>query len=94
MLLGRVGDTPLIGCGFYAGEYGGIVVTGIGEEIIKRMVSMRVYKLVEDGYTLEEACKIIMKSFPDNVPVGIIAITKYSYSIVSNTVMANYAIIK
>ncbi len=94
MLLGRVGDTPLVGCGFYAGEYGAIAATGIGEEIIKRMVSVRIYELIKDGYILEEACKIIMKSFPENVPIGIIALTKDSYSIMSNTLMANYAIIK
>jgi L-asparaginase / beta-aspartyl-peptidase len=37
MMIGRVGDTPMIGCGFYAGEYGAVAVTGRGEEIIRRM---------------------------------------------------------
>src|SRR6185295_9463188 len=33
MLRGRVGDSPLMGCGVYAGPYGAGAATGVGEEI-------------------------------------------------------------
>lgn len=94
MLLGRVGDTPMVGCGFYAGELGAIAVTGIGEEIIKRMVALRIYELIENGYKVDEALKEMIESFPDDIPVGIIGITKDGYSVLSNTVISNYAIFK
>jgi beta-aspartyl-peptidase (threonine type) len=35
MLPGRVGDTPLIGCGVYADKAGGASMTGIGESIVR-----------------------------------------------------------
>jgi beta-aspartyl-peptidase (threonine type) len=37
---GRVGDTPLIGCGFYADNtIGGAVCTGVGEHIMKTLLA-------------------------------------------------------
>jgi beta-aspartyl-peptidase (threonine type) len=43
MLPGRVGDTPLIGCGVYADNDGGAVsMTGIGESIIRLAVAKEI----------------------------------------------------
>lgn len=39
---GRVGDSPLVGSGFYANDSFGAVSTGIGEEIMKTLLSFRV----------------------------------------------------
>lgn len=39
MLDGRVGDTPVIGAGLYAAEKGAVSSTGIGEEIVKVVLS-------------------------------------------------------
>jgi L-asparaginase / beta-aspartyl-peptidase len=41
MLVGRVGDASMPGCGFYAGLRGAVAATGVGEEIIKAMLSRR-----------------------------------------------------
>ena len=49
MLRGRVGDTPIIGSGFYAGRHGAVATTGIGEEIVRRMLAREVYQLLADG---------------------------------------------
>ena len=38
-LLGRVGDTPIIGSGFYAGPHGAVAATGVGEHIIRNMLA-------------------------------------------------------
>src|SRR5678816_4505515 len=43
MLPGRVGDTPLIGCGVYAdNEAGAVSMTGIGESIIRLAVAKEI----------------------------------------------------
>lgn len=76
MLLGRVGDVPLIGCGFYAGTAGAVAVTGIGEEIVRKMLSRTVYDRIVQGIPLDQACREGLDLFPGDVPVGIIAITR------------------
>ncbi|MCX7793802.1 MAG: isoaspartyl peptidase/L-asparaginase [Thermodesulfovibrionales bacterium] len=88
MLVGRVGDTPIVGCGFYAGSMGAIAVTGIGEEIIKRMVAKKIYEMIESGMDAEKAVEKIIASFPPEIPAGIIVITKDSAIAISNRKMA------
>ncbi len=88
MLPGRVGDTPFIGCGFYAGPLGAIAVTGIGEEIIKRMVAFNLYRMLEAGRVLKESAEALIKSFPQEIPVGIIAVSKEEIAGISNREMA------
>jgi len=88
MLVGRVGDTPLIGCGFYAGPIGAIAVTGIGEEIIKRFLALRVYRMLEEGKILKEAFEEAINLFPEEIPIGMIGITKEEVSGISNRTMA------
>ncbi len=74
MLRGRVGDTPIIGCGFYCGPKGGIVTTGIGEEITKRLLCYNIYlKIGSDS--LQNILDEAVKDF-GNIHVGIIAVTK------------------
>jgi L-asparaginase / beta-aspartyl-peptidase len=47
---GRVGDSALAGCGFYAkNTLGGCAVTGIGEAIIQVVLAKRVVELLADG---------------------------------------------
>ncbi len=38
---GRVGDTPLVGCGFYADENAAISCTGHGEDFIRLLIAKR-----------------------------------------------------
>jgi L-asparaginase/beta-aspartyl-peptidase (threonine type) len=94
MLLGRVGDSPLIGCGFYAGSSAAVACTGIGEEIIKRMLAKTVYDFIVHGEPAREACRNGIRPFPGNTPVGIIAISKTGCAIVSNRQMAHHALIE
>jgi L-asparaginase / beta-aspartyl-peptidase len=93
MLLGRVGDSPMIGCGFYAGSAAAVACTGIGEEIIKRMLAKTVYDLIAEGQSVREACRTGMSPFPGNVPTGIIAISRTGCTVVSNRPMAHYAMV-
>ncbi len=48
---GRVGDVPLIGCGFYADNaVGGVACTGLGEAIARMALAMRTMQMLESGY--------------------------------------------
>jgi len=50
MLPGRVGDTPLIGCGVYADDRGGgVSMTGIGEGIIRLAAAGTVCERLAEG---------------------------------------------
>ena len=94
MMLGRVGDVPMIGCGFYAGGAGAIAATGIGEEIIKRMLAKTVYDMILNGDDITTSCKKGVSLFPDEVPVGLVGISRTGYAVASNREMAHYALIK
>ena len=89
MLLGRVGDTPLVGCGFYAGEHGAVACTGIGEEIARRVLAREVYELLRTGMTPQRACEAGVDSFPAEVSVGVIAVGRDGAGAASNREMAH-----
>ena len=93
MLLGRVGDSPMIGCGFYAGSFAAVACTGIGEEIIKKMLARTVYDFIAHGEQVKKACRSGIRPFPGTTPAGIIAISRTGCAIVSNRPMAHHALI-
>lgn len=86
-LPGRVGDTPLVGCGFYAGKYGAVLSTGVGEEITRKMLAREVYDKIRSGFSPQEACEWGVRLFPKKVPVGVIAVSHNEYGISANTQM-------
>ncbi len=86
-LLGRIGDTPLIGSGFYAGPCGAIAATGVGEHIIRNTLAMKVYNWIEAGMPLKEALARAVALIPDNVDVGLIGVTRTEQGACSNADM-------
>ncbi len=55
---GRIGDSPLIGSGFYAdSEVGGAAATGMGEDIAKGCLSYRIVELLREGFNINKATK-------------------------------------
>lgn len=50
-MVGRVGDSPIVGSGFYANNFYGAVATGIGEEIMKAVLSFRIMLYIDKGLT-------------------------------------------
>ncbi len=85
MMRGRVGDTPLPGSGIYAGPNGAVVATGIGEEIIKRMMCYDIY--IQIGTKpLKEILKNKVREFGD-IHVGVIAVSKDEYAFETNATM-------
>ena len=72
---GRVGDTPLVGCGFYAGQHGAVTVTGTGEQIIPHLLAHTVYQWIAQGLALEQALTRALDLFDSTSALGIIAVT-------------------
>lgn len=61
-LCGRVGDSPLVGSGYYVdSDIGGAAATGVGETIMKGCLSFLAVELMEQGYTPQEAARGAMR---------------------------------
>lgn len=86
-LLGRVGDTPIIGSGFYAGPCGAVAATGIGEHIVRHLLAHTVYSWIAGGMELDRALQRGIGLFPDNIDVGLIAVSRTDAGALSNRAM-------
>jgi L-asparaginase/beta-aspartyl-peptidase (threonine type) len=75
-LLGRVGDTPIIGCGFYAGPHGAVAATGTGEYIVRQLLSRTVYDWIAGGMPLQQALERGISLIPQEIDVGLIAVSR------------------
>ncbi|XP_038878292.1 isoaspartyl peptidase/L-asparaginase isoform X2 [Benincasa hispida] len=74
-MVGRIGDTPLIGAGTYANHLCAISATGKGEAIIRGTVARDVAALMEfKGLSLEEATAYVVESVPKG-NVGLVAVS-------------------
>lgn len=63
MLPGRVGDTPLIGCGVYAdNQSGAVAMTGIGEGIIRMAVAKEICDRLAQGAFPAAAARQVLKN--------------------------------
>ncbi len=74
MLRGRVGDSPLVGCGLYAGEHGAVAATGVGEEIARRVLAKAVYDELGRGVPAAEAADRAVAAFPAALDVGLLVV--------------------
>ncbi len=74
MLPGRVGDSPILGSGIYAGPHGAVCATGIGEEIMKRVLSKYVYDQMAAGRSPQTAADRGLALFPKDISVGVIVV--------------------
>ena len=87
MLLGRIGDSPIPGAGFWAGPAGAVAATGIGEEIVRRLLCHKVYVSLSEGIDVQQACTEAVASYPDDIPIGLIALTKDGWAAADNRKM-------
>lgn len=76
-LPGRVGDTPLVGAGFYAHpQLGAAVATGVGEAIMRRVLCHELLRRAAAGERLarvaQQLCDEIFAS--DGAAIGLVAI--------------------
>lgn len=89
MLRGRVGDSPLMGCGLYAGPHGAVAATGVGEEIMRRLLCKTVYDWLAEGLAPARAAQRAIAMFPEVIDVGILIAGKGGQVIASNRNMAS-----
>lgn len=54
---GRVGDSPLVGCGFYADEFAAVSCTGHGEDFVRLLIAKRAADAVASGQSAREAAQ-------------------------------------
>lgn len=60
---GRVGDSPIIGSGFYVdSRIGGASATGLGEDLMKGCISYEVVRLMKEGMHPQAACEKAVNS--------------------------------
>lgn len=83
-LWGRVGDTPIIGCGFFAGPMGAVAVTGVGEYIVPRFLARSIYEAAESSQNMEQAIEDAIADFPSDVDLGVIGISTTEIVMKSN----------
>lgn len=70
-LPGRVGDTPLVGCGLYAdAQVGGAVCTGWGESIVRVALARRIVELLERGEDPQSAADLAVGTLAASVAGG------------------------
>ncbi|MBD3886181.1 isoaspartyl peptidase/L-asparaginase [Phormidium tenue FACHB-886] len=77
-LSGRVGDTPLPGCGTYATAYGAASSTGTGEFVMRILGSRQVCDLIESGHTAQTAVERTLQQIQTSfaAQTGLIAIDR------------------
>jgi beta-aspartyl-peptidase (threonine type) len=61
-LPGRVGDSPLLGCGTYANRYGAVSCTGHGEAIMRIVMARDAVQLLQDGIEPAEAARMAVEN--------------------------------
>ncbi|MFV8756507.1 isoaspartyl peptidase/L-asparaginase [Nannocystaceae bacterium ST9] len=76
-LPGRVGDTPIVGAGFYAHpELGAAVATGVGEVILQRVLIYELLRRVGAGAGLQTSAQALCDELHEQTgsAVGLVAI--------------------
>lgn len=67
-LPGRIGDTPLVGCGLYADvRSGAAVCTGWGESITRMALARRAVELLERGLPPQSAAEVAIRTLDRTV---------------------------
>ncbi|KAM3232612.1 hypothetical protein P3L10_017971 [Capsicum annuum] len=75
-MVGRIGDTPLVGAGTYANKFCAVSCTGKGETILRATVARDVAALIEyKGLTLKEATDFVIKESTPKGTTGLIAVS-------------------
>jgi L-asparaginase/beta-aspartyl-peptidase (threonine type) len=87
MLPGRVGDCALYGCGQFVGKNGAVLVTGVGEYIIEKVLSLQIFTRMQT-VPPKEAADWGVALFPKDVPMGAVTLSADGWGLSSNMPMA------
>lgn len=75
-MVGRIGDTPIIGAGTYANKLCAVSATGQGDAIIRATVARDVAALMEyEGLSLTEAADYVIEESAPKGTTGLIAVS-------------------
>ncbi|CAK9144618.1 unnamed protein product [Ilex paraguariensis] len=75
-MVGRIGDTPIIGAGTYANSLCAVSATGKGEAIIRSTVARDVASLMEyKGLSLKDAATYVIEECVPRGTAGLIAVS-------------------
>ncbi|XP_010257935.1 PREDICTED: isoaspartyl peptidase/L-asparaginase 1 [Nelumbo nucifera] len=75
-MVGRIGDTPVIGAGIYANRFCAVSATGKGESIIRATVARDVAALMEyKGLSLKEAAAYVIEECVPKGDAGLVAVS-------------------
>lgn len=65
---GRVGDSPIIGSGFYAdSQTGAAAATGVGEDIMKGCLSFAIVERMAAGQPVQQACEDVLRAHAEKL---------------------------
>lgn len=65
---GRVGDSPFIGSGLYVDStIGGATATGLGEDLMKGVISYEIVRLMKEGLSPQEACEKAVRDLTERL---------------------------
>lgn len=65
---GRLGDSPIIGSGFYCdSQIGAATATGVGEDLMKGCTSYEIVRRMEDGMTPQDAADSVIFELEDKL---------------------------
>lgn len=67
-LPGRVGDSPILGCGLFAGEHAAVVCSGLGEAFVETMTARYAAGLVEEGLHPQQAAERAINRLAEKRP--------------------------
>ncbi|MBI4951850.1 MAG: isoaspartyl peptidase/L-asparaginase [Myxococcales bacterium] len=93
MLRGRVGDSPLMGCGVYAGEHGAVAATGVGEHIVRRLLAKTVHDWLAAGVPARAAAERGVALFPTEIDVGLLVAGRDGEAVAANRSMASALVV-
>jgi isoaspartyl peptidase/L-asparaginase-like protein (Ntn-hydrolase superfamily) len=94
MLRGRVGDSPLMGAGVYAGPHGAVAATGVGEEIARRFLAKTVYDWLADDVPPARAAQRAIAMFPDVIDAGLLVAGRDGQAVAANRNMASAMLVE
>jgi isoaspartyl peptidase/L-asparaginase-like protein (Ntn-hydrolase superfamily) len=89
MLRGRIGDSPIMGAGVYAGPAGAVATTGVGEEIVRRFLAKTVYDWLAEGVPPTRAAQRAVAMFPEVIDVGLLVAGLDGHAVAANRHMAS-----
>ncbi|XP_077863581.1 N(4)-(beta-N-acetylglucosaminyl)-L-asparaginase-like [Saccoglossus kowalevskii] len=69
--VGRVGDSPLPGCGLYAdNQIGAAAATGNGDEIMRFCCTFQIVQYMKQGLDVQSACQQMVTNISERIGVN------------------------